>query len=262
MPTLIIGMYYNNGDGALIISDSRIMFGPDYSTERKIFEILPNIFFSTAGLTGIRDDLIDKIRNRSRERNVRDLSSIRRIFESESRELLYWYQRSGSMPTFGSDETLISGIVGGLIDGQPKLFAVHQFGYVEPIGEGFRCLGDGSRHAHNIVRTLYKPDISKERAMEIGIHAIIQTSKIDSVVDDNPQIAIFERDNCKLLNTNDNGEFRLNHAEIDRLRRKINGIEEKQCMVFELLLDGPEETKKKLLEVIDEYIKNKEGNIG
>ncbi len=262
MPTLIIGMYYNNCEGAIILSDSRMMFGPDYSTEQKVFEIMRGIFFSTSGLAGVRDDLISIVQEKIGERNIRDLEGVRRLFESEVKDLWYWYQSPPSgRASFSSDEVLIDGILGGLIEEKPKLYHVHQNGYAEPIREGFRCVGDGYRHAHNIVKTLYKLDISKERAMEIGIHAIIQTSKVDSVVDDNPQIAIIERGNSRLLNMNDNGEFSIHIPEITALKQKINGIEEKRTTVFELLLDGSEEIKKKFSEVIDEYIKSKEAKV-
>lgn len=258
MPTLIIGMYYGNCNGSIIVSDSRMMFGPDYSTEQKIFEIVDDVFFSTSGLAGVRDDLIHIVQEKASERNIRGLEGLRRLFESEVKDLWYWYQSPASgRASFSPDETLIDGILGGLVNGEPKLYDVHQNGFAEPIREGFRCVGDGSRHAHNIVKSLYKADITRERAMEIGIHAIIQTSKVDSVVDDNPQIAIIERDNSRLLNINDNGEFSIHNQEITRLKQKINGIEEKRSMVFELLLDGSEEIKKKFLDVIEEYTKSK-----
>lgn len=259
MPTLIIGMYYCNCNGAIIISDSRMMFGPDYSTEQKVFEIIEGVFFSTSGLAGVRDDLISIVQAKANENNITDLEGLRRLFESEVKDLYYWYQSPPSgRASFPTDETLVDGILGGLIAQKPKLYNVHQNGYAEPIREGFRSVGDGSRHAHNIIKSLYKPSITRERAMEIGIHAIILTSKVDSVVDDNPQIAIIERDSLRLLNMNDNGEFSVENEEIARLKQKINGIEEKRSTVFELLLDGSEEIKKKFSDVIEEYTKNKE----
>jgi 20S proteasome alpha/beta subunit len=259
MPTLIIGMYYCNCDGAIIISDSRMMFGPDFSTEQKVFKIIEGVFFSTSGLAGVRDDLISIVQGKANENNIRDLEGLRRLFESEVKDLYYWYQSPPSgRASFPADETLVDGILGGLFANKPKLYHVHQTGYAEPIREGFRSVGDGYRHAHNIIKSLYKPNITRERAMEIGIHAIIQTSKVDSVVDGYPQIAIIERDNLRLLNMNDNGEFSVENQEIARLKQKINGIEEKRSTVFELLLDGAEEIKKKFSDVIEEYRKSKE----
>jgi 20S proteasome alpha/beta subunit len=233
------------------------MFGPDYSTEQKIFEIMDGIFFSASGLAGIRDDLMNIIQEKIRESNIRSLDELRRLFESEVKNLWYWYQSPPSgRPSFETNEILVDGILGGMVGEKPRLYHVHQNGYAELIREGFRCLGDGSRHAHNIIKTLYKPSISKERAMEIGIHAVIQTSKVDSVVDDNPQIAIIEQVNSKLLNLDDDGQFKIFNSEIARIKERINGIEEKRSLVFELLLDGSEDIKKKFLEVIEEYKKS------
>ena len=92
--------------------------------------------------------------------------------------------------------------------------------------------------------------------MEIGVHAIIQTSRVDSVVDDNPQIAMIEGNACEILNVND-GELDLQNPQISDLKMKINGIAEKQATVFNLMLDGPEEVKRKLDEVLEEYRSNR-----
>jgi 20S proteasome alpha/beta subunit len=231
------------------------MFGPDYSTEQKIFEIIDGVFFSASGLAGIRDDLINIVQEKLKESNIRSLEEIRRLFESEVKNLWYWYQSPGK-PSFEPDEVLMNGILGGLVGEKPRLYHVHQNGYAELIREGFRCIGDGSRHAHNIIKTLYKPSISRERAMEIGIHAILLTSKVDSVVDDNPQIAIIERGNSKLLNIDNDGKFKIFDSKIAKIKERINGIEEKRSIVFELLLDGSEDIKRKFLEVIEEYKKS------
>jgi hypothetical protein len=40
MPTLIVGMYYNNMNGALLVSDSRFLRGSDYTIDQKIFEVV------------------------------------------------------------------------------------------------------------------------------------------------------------------------------------------------------------------------------
>jgi len=102
-------------------------------------------------------------------------------------------------------------------------------------------------------------DINKERALQIGIHALIQTASIDAVVDANPQVAIIENGNCKIINyNNDNTRFSIEHPELIEIKRKINGIADKQTKVFELMLNGSEELKQKFINLLEEYkTKNK-----
>jgi 20S proteasome alpha/beta subunit len=244
-------MYYNRGKGAVIASDSRVMLGSDYSTAQKIFEIMDGVFFSASGLSGIIDELIETIKGAVEAGEIRNLMELRRTLEQQVRELFYWYKNT-EKPSFSKDEVLIEGILGGVHNGRPRLFIVHEYGYAEPYNSGFRAIGDGSRHAYNMLRNLYKEDISKERAMEIAVYAIIQTSKIDSVVDDNPQIAIIEAEVSKFLNAEQNN-FVLSTPEIKKIKQRINGIEENRSLVFEVLLDGPEDIKKELNEVLEKY---------
>lgn len=255
--TCIIGMYYDSEKGAILIADSRTMMGGDYSVGQKIFEIEKDsgIAFSSSGFTGIAEKLVPNVRNtRSKARQFLP-SEIVNVFEDEMAELHNRYKMTRPY-RFSSDESLLEGIIGFIDNGVPKLHCLYENGYAEIIRQ-FHAIGHGARHAMNILRTLYNPSLSKDRAIEIGVHALVEVSKIDAMVDDSPQIAILQKDisesGLKILNCQPNGDFDFECEEIKKVIEKITGIEEKRTKVFHLLLDGKEEVKKKFDEALKEY---------
>ena len=260
MPTLIIGMYYNRGRGAVIISDSRLQIGTDYYTVRKIFEITEGLIFSASGYSGIADELIETVQNRIRtlqavrtETEALSLYDIVRLAGDTESEIFYRY-KMGERPIFRSDDTILEAIIGYVLEKTPRLYLLHESGFPERIRDPpFRAIGDGSRHANSILKRLYNPRLSKERAIEIGVHAIIQTSKIDAVVDDNPQVATIEEDGCTLWNIEQNGDFNASNEQIVNIKEKINGVGEKQDILFNLLLDGPDELATSFNKLVEEY---------
>lgn len=251
-------MYFNNNNGAIIISDSRIMLGPDYSKERKIQEIDKNIVFAASGYTGISEKLIPAVKQ-TRYQNRKYLpSEIVEVFEDEMAKIFSRF-KGGFNPRFPSNQTLLTGIIGIIDAAIPKLYCLHENGYAELITR-FRAIGDGSRHAHNILQTLYTSSITKDEALEIGIYAIMQVATIDSVVDDYPQIAIIEKykekkeeKGIKILNCDVHGNFHFDCIEIDNIKKKINGIEQKRTQVFRLLLRDPQDMANKLDKILQEH---------
>ena len=160
----------------------------------------------------------------------------------------------GERPRFRPEDTILEAIIGGVHEYKPKLYLLYENGFPEIIRDPpFRAIGDGSRHANSILKRLYNPRLSKERAIEIGVHAIIQTSTIDAVVDNNPQIATIEANACQLWNKDENDNFILSNEEIVKIKEKINGVGEKQDAVFNLLLDGPEDLIKRFNDLIHDY---------
>ncbi len=253
--TLIIGMFYNGGSGAAIISDSRMMIGPDYSKERKVVELEGGIIFAASGYSGMTEKLIPAVQQ-ARVRSRQFLpGEVVNLFEDEMAALWRRY-KGGTIPRFAPDDTLLTGIVGFVEGDEPKLFCLHENGYAESIGE-FRAIGDGSRHAHNIIKNLHNKTLSKDEALQIGVHAIMQVATVDAVVDEYPQIALFEKGigpaDIKILNCSDTDEFAFECQEIDKIKARVNGIEKKRTEVFSLLLNGTEEVKKKLNDAIKEY---------
>jgi 20S proteasome alpha/beta subunit len=253
--TLIIGMFYDNGSGALILSDSRQMTGPDYSWARKVVEVGKGVVFAASGYTGIGEKLIPTVAQaRVRSRMVLP-SEVINIFEDEMAELWRRY-KGGQIPRFARDDSLLSGIIGFVDDGTPKLHCLHENGYAEQIKD-LRAIGDGSRHAHNILKTLYRSSMSKGEALEIGIHAIAQVARVDAVVDSFPQIAVLEKgispDDVTILNCDSEGKFHFECAEIDTIKKKVEGIEDRRTQAFRLLLNGSDSLVKRLVKVLEDY---------
>lgn len=250
MPTLIIGMYYNNMNGAVVVSDSRVTRGNDYTVDQKLCEIVEHqVVFSAAGLSGISDQIVSIVQGRLR--GDESLEDVKTIIENVTADVWYRY-KNPTQPRFGPDTVLVDGIIGGILNGQPRLYHLVENGFAEPI-RGFLSVGDGSRHADNLIKNLYKRDISKTRAIEICIHALIQTARIDTVVDDNPQVAVIEGGQNTILNIDQNGDFNCINDELMQIKIKINGIAEKQAKIFHLCLDGNDEQKRKLDELLREY---------
>lgn len=253
--TLIVGMFYGDGSGALILSDSREMIGADYSRGRKVVDLDNGIVFAGSGYTGIAEKLIPAVKE-SRVRSRAFLpSEVVNIFEDEMAEIWRRY-KGGPIPRFSRDDTLLSGIIGFVDGNKPKLYCLHENGYAEQIKD-FRAIGDGSRHAHNILKTLHKTSISKEEALEIGIHAITQVATVDAVVDSYPQIAILEKgigaNDIKIVNCDEAGTFHFECEEIGEIKKKVEGIEEKRTQAFRLLLRGPAPLVQRLNKVLGEY---------
>jgi 20S proteasome alpha/beta subunit len=255
--TCIIGMYYNSGKGAVVIADSRTMIGGDYSHGQKVFEVEADtgIVFSSSGLSGIAEKLLPNVRAaRSRARQTLP-SEIVNVFEDEMAELYNRYKMTRPY-RFGSDETLLNAFIGFMDQNIPQLHCLYENGYAEVIRE-FHAVGHGARHARNILRTLYEPSISKDRAIEIGVHALVEVAKIDAMVDDSPQIAILEQkantSSLEIMNRRRDGTFDFECAEIKKIIDKLAGIEEKRTRAFHLLLDGNHVVKKKFDKTLKEY---------
>ncbi len=255
--TCIIGMYYNSEKGAVLIADSRTMIGGDYAHGQKVFEVESGtgIVFSASGYSGIAEKQLPNVRAaRSRARQVLP-AEIVNVFEDEMAELYNRYKMTKPY-RFGSDDELLTGFI-GFIDGDaPQLHCLYENGYAEVIRE-FHAIGHGARHARNILRTLYAQSISKDRAIEIGVHALVEVSKIDAMVDDSPQIAILEQKDTapslEIMNRRPDGTFDFECAEIRKIIDKLAGIEEKRTRAFHLLLDGNEDVKKKFDKTLKEY---------
>jgi len=250
-------MYYNSEKGAVLIADSRTMTGGDYSHGQKIFEVESStgIVFSSSGLSGIAEKLLPNVRAaRSRARQVLP-SEIVNVFEDEMAELYNRYKMTRPY-RFGSDYTLLTAFIGFTDGDAPQLHCLYENGYAEIIRE-FHAIGHGARHAMNILRTLYAPSISKDRAIEIGVHALVEVAKIDAMVDDSPQIAILEKkaqtSGLEIMNRRPDGTFDFECADIKKIIDKIAGIEEKRTRAFHLLLDGSKDVKKKFDKALQEY---------
>ncbi|HEY59884.1 MAG TPA: hypothetical protein G4N92_04235 [Anaerolineae bacterium] len=238
--TLIIGMYYNSSEGAIVVADSRTMRGGDYTQDKKLFRVFDDVVFAAAGYSGMVEKLLPKVeQSRLRRRQFLPGESLE-IFEDEMAELSDRYKNTRPY-RFSANDTLLNGIIGALIKGKPELHTLYDNGYAEIIHD-FHAVGHGARHAQNILRTLYEPKMTKDRALEVAVHAIVEVSQVDAMVDDCPQIAVLEKgkddnDGIVILNDIENG-FEITCKKIQNIKDKVQGIELKRTKIFHMLLDS------------------------
>lgn len=248
--TTIIGMHYSSGKGALVLSDSRTMRGGDYSQDRKLFQI-DNVAFAAAGYVGMVKKLVPRVETTRIRSRLFLPSEIVDVFEDEMAALFERYKVTRPF-RFSPDDNLLTGIIGFLEADQPRLYCLHDRGYAEEI-EGFLALGHGARHAHNILRVLHDPEFTRERALEVGIHTLVEVAKADAMVDDYPQIAIIEdgvsESGLLIMNEETEGDEKQFHyvcPEIEDIKEKLQGIEDMRTKAFHVLLSGPPKVRKKL----------------
>ena len=169
-------------------------------------------------------------------------SEILDIFEDEMAELNERYKMTRPY-RFSSDETLLQAMV-GLHDDKhrPQLYSLYESGYAEIIHD-HHAIGHGARHAKNILRTLFKRDISKERALEIGVHILLEVAEVDAMVDAFPQIAILDMDQkgksrISILNEDKKGKFQIASEVMKPIKEKVQGVEQKRAAIFHAFMDG------------------------
>ena len=238
--TLIIGLYFNSGDGAVVVADSRTMRGGDYSQDRKLYEVFDEVVFAAAGYSGMVEKLLPKVKQSRLIRRQFLPGESLEIFEDEMAELSDRYKNTRPY-RFSANETLLNGIIGILGNEKPELYTLYDNGYAEVIHD-YHAVGHGARHAQNILRTLYDPKMTKDRALEVVVHALVEVSHVDAMVDEFPQIAIIESNKDKkgkivILNNQDK-EFEIASDEIEKIKSKVQGIELKRTKIFHMLLDG------------------------
>jgi 20S proteasome alpha/beta subunit len=247
--TLTLGMYYNNERGALIASDSRGL--REYEIERptqKIFKI-NNTILSFSGTVFLRDGLLEKLAQKSKEEKMRDA-----IVEAYS-EMIEYYT-AGENPLIKKKKFECDGVLGFWEQDKPKLFCVDSKGIFNEICE-FEARGQGWNHASKILRGAYKKDISKEEAIQMAVYCIIESSKYNCTVDDVPQIALIEKKRCTILNQNKQGEFIFENAKIMEIKKRMETTFHQHQTALQILLGKNKNAKEGLIKILEEFEGNK-----
>ena len=236
--TCIIGMYCEDLRKAVVIADSRVMLGQDYDTDRKIHWLDQKTVAAFAGYSGIATQLMGGAQLRLKDQPETYEGSIIRALEHEMYQLWDEY-KTGRRPRFRPDEALADGILATAIQETPILYAFHENGWAEPYVSGYRATGDGDRYARQILKHLYDPKMGVERAIEVGVYILVQIARLDSVVDDNAQVAVVEpkqKTVIRILNETDGG-FDFEPEALREVKKKINGIESKRTKLFKALME-------------------------
>jgi 20S proteasome alpha/beta subunit len=251
--TCVIGMYCDKGNNAIIISDSRQMEGLDFSPVRKIYTIQNNVVFAASGLSGMAHELRESVERFAVERRIHESESIVKIFEDAIYQM-YCHYKNPQAPRFDPNMPLLNAIIGIFVGKKPKLYCLFENGWAEPIRSNFRATGDGQRFANQILRPLYKRDLTVEQAIELGVHTITQISKVDAVVDDIPQVAILKDNQMEIVNyDSDKDDFLIPHPKLEDIKKKVNGIEEIRAKVFRLMMSNDDLLKNEFKKNIEKF---------
>lgn len=93
-----------------------------------------------------------------------------------------------------------------------------------------------------------------EQAIELGVHTIVQISKVDAVVDDNPQVAILRINQIEIINFDiAKDDFLIPHPKLEDVKKKVNGIEETRAKLFRLMMSNNESLKNDFKRTIEKY---------
>lgn len=240
--TLILGMYYNNKKGALIATDSRVTEGCSYKTIDKI-EQIEDIIIACAGLVSAREELVENVKlNIESEKNIR-----KRIQNAQQR--LYIEFMSGEEPRL-EEEDMPEGFFGFYNNFKhfPKIFRFYNRALISI--KDFEAVGQGDTESNNFLKKYYSLDVPKEEAMELAVYSIIEAARNNNGVDDNPQIALIDKEGCKILNYDGNGKFNLNNPEILEIKEKMNALYNHQKKTLDVLFGEDRDKKEKLIDFL------------
>ena len=241
--TLLVGMYYNNKKGALIASDSRVV--EEYEILpliQKLFKIQNSIFAFT-GTLYLRDELIEELEK------LGDGSAREKIQEVylEKREKYL----SGDNPILKKEDFSCETMFSFYKDDVIHLAKIDNSGVIEPFYRGFSALGQND-YTNIILNEIYQERITKQQAINSAIYCIAETAKINGGVDNDIQLALIEKNGCKILNLDKKGKFDFHKHEFEEIKKKLEGIYSLHTNILRDLLKDNEESKSKLEKLIKE----------
>jgi 20S proteasome alpha/beta subunit len=246
--TLLIGMYYNNKKGALIASDSRLSKDKYFSVSRKIFDI-ENIVIAVSGYAWIGDEFLEELRLSIT--GDEDIKQLKKIILDSQVEVFNSYKEAMELDKDDDKEDGKLGGIFGFYSDKPEIFEIGE-GFFEGI-DNFCVGGSGDENSLGFIKRGYKPDISKEQAINLAVYAIFKTSEVNRDIDDKPQIAFIENEGYKILNYDKEGKFIFDKPEILHIKEKIKKIDKYYDKAFDILSGGDSKAKKGLTKLLDEY---------
>jgi len=228
---MIVALKY--ADGVVMATDSRVVYGTMplmREQARKIEQVTENIGFAAAGLLGT----IDKICN-SLNSQIGSLksASIEQIVTTCEDTAWFFYQRY--YERFEKDSSGFPTIV---LANNDRIFRVLPNGYSEEAPD-YCCEGSGRLYGEYILKGLYENEMNEDRAKELAVYVIMQTSIIDPNVGGDISLAIIDAKGFRLIPKDDVG----------KIVETINGRQEIMQNTWKILSAGTAEQKEKILEL-------------
>ncbi|MEK6827470.1 MAG: hypothetical protein AABX99_03235 [Nanoarchaeota archaeon] len=241
--TLVIGMYYDNKKGALIATDSRMVADFEiFPPVQKIFKI-ENSVFAFAGVVSLRDEIIENLRSRLKDEEVRE--KILEIY-TEIRDKY----TTGDNPAFTKNGFLCQTMFSFYKEDRPYLAATDDKGIIDPFYNGFATMGQDG-YVKIILRQIYQESLSKQQAINIAAYSISETAKINSGVDENIQLAIIDEKGTNIFNY-ENGKFNFQRPEFEEVKKRMKSAAEWQRIALNTLVNGKEEDRSRLEKLLGE----------
>lgn len=198
------------------------------SSVEKIFKIDEHIATASSGLVADARRLVDIAREQAQVNrlNYHEPISVTGLAKYIG-DLEQMYTQSGGIRPFG-----ISLIIGGVSDGEPKLYETDPSGAL--VEYKATAIGLGRDKAFDLFEEKYEEDISLEDAIDLAIEGLYLATD-GKVIDDSVEISVVDKDTEKYR--------KLNDDEIQNYVKKV--IDRKEQERIEAEKKAEEEAKEK-----------------
>lgn len=226
--TLIVALKYESG--AILASDSRVMYGPIKRDQaRKLEPLTENIGAAAAGLLGAIDDVLKVVKDFCQSHPIPFDDVISCLSDTN----FEWYKRNKEKLEEGEEGPTF------IIVSPERIRRVFGSGYSEEAYD-YACEGSGRAYGEYILRNSYKEGLKEDEAKELAVYTILETSKMDPSVGEDISMLVFPKGNkCKIISKQELesikerltlpsrkfSEMQIKNIEsIVRLREEINNL--------------------------------------
>jgi 20S proteasome alpha/beta subunit len=246
--TLILGMYYDNEKGVLIASESRCLCELDILPQTKKIYNINQVIFSLSGITYLSDELIEDL-----EKKIKPKMDSQEITETIRQSFVDLREKyaTGENPQISKKNFECSGLF-GFYSNKPEIFELSNKGIPFNLNEGRITAVGQWKYATQILKSLYRKDITKEQAIKAAVYTINEISKTNAGIDSNIQLATIDKEETKIWNIDKNGEFIYNLPEFEIIKEEVKEVPSLQRKALNILLFGEKEEKSKLEKLLKE----------
>ncbi|MHA1829825.1 MAG: hypothetical protein ACTSX6_14385 [Candidatus Heimdallarchaeaceae archaeon] len=229
---MIVALKYANG--VVMATDSRVVYGTMplmREQARKIEKVNENIGFAAAGLLGSIDKIFEGLKSQVSSVKSAPIEQI-----VTSCEDISWHYHQRYSERFEENTSSFPTVV---LASHDRIFRIFSNGYSEEASD-YCCEGSGRLYGEYILKGLYQTEMSENRAKELAVYTIMQTSIIDPNVGGDINLVTIDMDGFKQIPKED----------VKEIINTINGRQEIMQKVWDKLSTATEEEKQKLLDLI------------
>lgn len=240
-------MYYENKKGAVVISDSEVSLEyiilPDV---QKICKLNDRTVIAPAGNWSLWAEMKKNLEVKLK--GISNSERIKKIIEEESKKIVKKEKEEVIKGILKGQEYPPRRVVGiiGIYNTEPELCGFED-GDVYEI-PNVMSIGLFNEAEFLILKEKYKGNISKEKAIELGVYCINKISKSTEAVSNVIQIALLDQDGTRILNYDEKGNFDFD--KFSATVKKMEEIDRQEQKCFDILWNGDKKTKKSLIDII------------